>query len=224
MQRIVDLGFRLHLGEPTRVPTQQDNPGIFPTVKSIQRGWFDGHTANLAIGQGDIAVTPLQMAVMISAIANGGRVYWPRLVARVDPQDATLGQAPRVYPQGRLRDQLRVSGRSLQLVREAMLADVEDKEEGTGRLAAVPGMRICGKTGTAQITDFHGNVIDWTTWFASYAPYENPRYVVIVAVESGKSGGLTCAPIAQKIYQAIQYHEQQQQRPVTRLASTGGTP
>jgi penicillin-binding protein 2 len=223
VQKIVEIGHRLHLGEPTRVPTHQDNPGIFPTMKSIQRGWFDGHTANLAIGQGDLAVTPLQMAVMISAIANGGKVYWPRLVERIEPQDTTLGEGPRIYPKGRLRDQLRVSPRNLQLVREAMLADVEDADEGTGRLAAVPGMRICGKTGTAQITDFHGNVIDWTTWFASYAPYENPRYVVIVAVESGKSGGLTCAPVAQKIYQAIQYYEQQQQaRPVTKLASLGG--
>jgi penicillin-binding protein 2 len=220
VQKIVEIGHRLHLGEPTYIPTYQDNPGIFPTVKSIQRGWFDGHTANLAIGQGDIAVTPLHMAVMISTIANGGKVYWPRLVARVEPQDLTFGQETRIYPQARLRDQLRVSQRSLQLVREAMLADVEDKDEGTGRLAAVTGMRVCGKTGTAQITDFHGNVIDWTTWFASYAPYENPRYAVIVMVESGKSGGETCGPIVQKIYQAIQYYEAQ--KPVTRLASAGG--
>jgi cell division protein FtsI/penicillin-binding protein 2 len=159
------------------------------------------------------------MAVMVSAVANGGTVYWPRLVSRVEPQDPTLGQDTLTVPQARLRDHLRVSRRSLQIVREAMLADVET-EEGTGRLAAVPGFRICAKTGTAQITDFHNNVIDHTTWFASYGPYENPRYVVIVMVESGKGGGLTCGPVVQKIYQAIQYQEMQ--KPANRLASAGG--
>jgi cell division protein FtsI/penicillin-binding protein 2 len=88
-----------------------------------------------------------------------------------------------------------------------MLADVEDEKEGSGRLAAVPGMRICAKTGTAQVTDPSNRVIDHTTWFASYAPYEKPRYVVLVMVESGKSGGETCAPVAREIYKVIQYEE-----------------
>jgi penicillin-binding protein 2 len=113
------------------------------------------------------------------------------------------------YPQGRVRDHLGVSARTLQIIREAMLADVEDVKEGSGRLAAVPGFRVCGKTGTAQVTDLQNRVIDHTVWFASYAPYENPRYVVIVMVESGKSGGGTCGPVAQKIYQAIQQYENQ---------------
>jgi cell division protein FtsI/penicillin-binding protein 2 len=90
----------------------------------------------------------------------------------------------------------------LELIRSAMLADVEDVE-GTGKGAAVPGLRVCGKTGTAQVANERNQVIDHTTWFASFAPYENPRYVVVVMVESGASGGGTCAPIAQKIYRAL---------------------
>lgn len=209
IERIAALGHRLHLGERAQLPTWQDNGGIFPSLRRVRTGWVDGETANICIGQGEIAVTPLQMAVMVSAVANGGKVFWPRLVARVEPQDILSGEPPTVYPPGRVRDHLGVSARSLRIVREAMLADVEDKEEGSGRLAAVPGMRICAKTGTAQVTDTRNRVIDHTTWFASYAPYENPRYVVIVMVESGNSGGLTCAPIAQKIYQAIQHYENQ---------------
>jgi penicillin-binding protein 2 len=91
-----------------------------------------------------------------------------------------------------------------------MLADVEDRQEGTGRLAAVEGFRVCGKTGTAQVEDFYGHVVDHTTWFASYAPFERPRYVVVVMVEGGKSGGATCAPVAQEIYKAILQLENQQ--------------
>jgi penicillin-binding protein 2 len=92
-------------------------------------------------------------------------------------------------------------------VHDAMLADVEDKDEGTGRLASVEGLRICAKTGTAQVKDPHGNTIDHTTWFASFAPYENPRYVVVVMVEGGASGGGTCAPVARQIYTAIKHRE-----------------
>jgi penicillin-binding protein 2 len=198
----------LHLGERTQLPTWQDNGGIFPNIRRIKTGWVEGDSANICIGQGEIAVTPLQMAIMTSAIANGGRVFWPRLVARIEPQDLLSGESPMGYPQGRVRDHLGVSARTLQIVREAMLADVEEKE-GSGRLAAVSGFRICAKTGTAQVTDARNRVIDHTVWFASYAPYENPRYVVIVMVESGKSGGFTCAPVAQKIYQAIQQYENQ---------------
>lgn len=219
IEKIVAIGHRLHFGERTGIPTWQDNGGIFPSTRRIKTGWVEGETANLCIGQGEIAVTPLQMAVMVSAIANGGTVFWPRLVARIEPQDLLSGEQPTIVPQGRVRDYLGVSPRSLRIVREAMLADVEDPKEGGGRLAAVPGFRVCGKTGTAQIMDIHNRVVDWTTWFASYAPYENPRYVVIVTVESGKSGGSTCAPVAQKIYQAIQQYENHSNLRVTSVSN-----
>jgi len=64
-------------------------------------------------------------------------------------------------------------------------------------------MRICGKTGTAQVMDEHNRIVDHTTWFASFAPYENPRYAVIIMVQSGISGTVTCAPIAHDIYEEI---------------------
>jgi peptidoglycan glycosyltransferase len=83
-----------------------------------------------------------------------------------------------------------------------MLAETEDPE-GTGHAAVVPGLRICGKTGTAQVMDAHNREIDRTTWFASFAPYEHPRYAVVVMVESGTYGGPTCAPIAHDIYAEI---------------------
>ncbi|HKQ39399.1 MAG TPA: penicillin-binding transpeptidase domain-containing protein, partial [Verrucomicrobiae bacterium] len=106
VEKIVSIGHRLHFGERTGIPTWQDNGGIFPTPRRIKTGWVEGETANLCIGQGEIAVTPLQMAVMASAIANGGTVFWPRLVARIEPQDLLSGEQPTIIPQGRVRDYL----------------------------------------------------------------------------------------------------------------------
>jgi len=68
-------------------------------------------------------------------------------------------------------------------------------------------MRVCGKTGTALVMNERNQVVDYTTWFVSFAPYENPRYVVVVMVESGGSGGGTCGPIARDIYGAIRKRE-----------------
>ncbi len=207
VESIVRLGQRLHLGERSGLTTRQEVGGNFPSSKRVRSRWFDGDTANLCIGQGEIAVTPLQMAVMTSAVANGGKVFFPRLVDRVEPADPASGEETVRFPAGRLRDELGVKPRSLKIVREAMQADVADG--GTGKAAEVPGMNVCGKTGTAEVTDEHNRNVGRNTWFVSYAPFESPRYVVVVLVENGQSGGGTCAPIAQKIYRAIQYQELQ---------------
>jgi penicillin-binding protein 2 len=202
VEAIVKLGQRLHLGERTGLIAGQETAGFFPTLDIVKsRRWRDGDTANLCIGQGFISVTPLQMAVMVSAIANGGRVLWPRVVDRIEPQEPGR-KPPIVFSHRPVRDQLGVKDRTLQIIRDSMLADVEDAE-GTGKAAATPGLRVCAKTGTAQVTDPQNRVIDHTTWFASFAPYEKPRYVVVVMVESGKGGGTTCGPVAGQIYRSL---------------------
>jgi cell division protein FtsI/penicillin-binding protein 2 len=101
-----------------------------------------------------------------------------------------------------------VHPRSLKILQDAMLAETEDAE-GTGRAAVVPGLRICGKTGTAQVKNEQGQLTGWNYWFASFAPYENPRYAVVVMVqtENRGSGGVTCAPVAHDIYEAILQNE-----------------
>ena len=113
-----------------------------------------------------MAATPLQMAVMIAAIANGGKVLWPRLVDRIDPADPASAAPPLVFEKGRIRDDLGAQAENLKIVSEAMWADVNEPG-GTGTKAAVPGMDVCGKTGTAQVMDPSNKVIANTTWFAS---------------------------------------------------------
>lgn len=204
LDRIVAMGQKFHLGEKTGIDLRPEAAGVLPTrewIRDNRGSWFDGDTANLSIGQGDIVVTPMQMAVMVAAVANGGTVFHPRIVERVERQDSFDHVPTRSFPAGRVRSHLGISSRSLEVVREAMLADVEEPD-GTGRNAAVPGFGVCGKTGTAQVMKGRA-VVDKITWFVSFAPYDNPRYAVAVVVESGGSGGGTCAPVARKIYQAI---------------------
>jgi penicillin-binding protein 2 len=203
IDNIIQLAQKFHFGEHTDLPTKQDARGNLPSLKRVKSSdWHDGDTANVSIGQGEIAVTPVQMAVAYSAIANGGKVLWPRLVERIESQDPASGETATNFPSGIVRDELGVHPRSLKILRDAMLAETEDPE-GTGHPAVVPGLRICGKTGTAQVMNERNQVIDDTVWFASFAPYENPKYAVVVMVESGSSGGGTCAPIAHDVYEEI---------------------
>jgi penicillin-binding protein 2 len=201
---VIRIGNEFHLGERTGLFARQETGGDFPDEDRIHSGWTDGDTANVCIGQGEVAVTPVQMAVMVSAIGNGGKVLWPRLVDRIEPQDPSSGEVVTNFPSGVVRDNLDVHPGNLQILRDAMLADVQSSE-GTGTAAAVDGLKICAKTGTAEVQDAHNHDIGQNFWFASYAPYENPKYAVVVMVEGGLhgSGGLDCAPIAHDIYETI---------------------
>ena len=159
---------------------------------------MDGDTVNLSIGHDQIEVTPLQMACMVAAVANDGKIIQPRLVSRIKPQTDATPENTVTFPSGIVRGDIHVSQRSLHLVRKAMLADVEHPE-GTGRRGFIPGYRICGKTGTAKLQK------EEVTWFVSFAPYEKPKYAIAVVISAvgGVSGGGTCAPIARQIYQAL---------------------
>ncbi|MGV3771856.1 MAG: peptidoglycan D,D-transpeptidase FtsI family protein, partial [Verrucomicrobiales bacterium] len=195
--KIIELGNKFNLND--------GRPGYFPAIdagplrlKKDGTKWQDGDTANLSIGQGEIAVTPLQMAVMTSAVANGGKVFKPRLVSRIDDQETSSVEE---LPQGVVVSQLNARPETFNIIKAAMLADVEEPG-GTGKGAFVPGMGICGKTGTAQL--MVNGKMDYITWFVSFAPFHSPRYAVVVMIESGRTGGADCAPKAREIFKAIQ--------------------
>ncbi|HAB18187.1 MAG TPA: penicillin-binding transpeptidase domain-containing protein [Verrucomicrobiota bacterium] len=216
--RLLSTGLAFGFGQRTGIRIPEEKSGNFPNVDQVkERGWTAGNLANVCIGQ-EITVTPLQLAVAVSAVANGGKVFWPRLVDRIEPQDPLSATSTvRVKP-GQFRSEINARPRHFNLVRAAMRDDVLD-DEGTGKTARIEGFEICGKTGTAEIKG-NGRK-DKVTWFASYAPYEAPRYVVIVMVESGGSGGGTCAPVARQIYEFL-HHRELGRTPG--LVAVGGTP
>jgi penicillin-binding protein 2 len=208
---IIRIAEKFHFGERTGLPTRQETAGNLPSLDRVHAAWRDGDTANVSIGQGEIEVTPVQMAVAYSAIANGGTVLRPRLVERIEPQDPASGEVATNFPSGLVRDHIGVSAHSLKILHEAMLAETEDPK-GTGYFAfhgAGSSLKIsvCGKTGTAQVQDERNHTIGYSYWFASFAPYENPTYAVVVTVQIPGSmvggGGTICAPIAHDIYEAI---------------------
>jgi len=210
---IIAIAERFHFGERTGLPLGQDSKGLLPTrewwIKNNRRSWQNGDTANLSIGQGDLLITPLQMAVAMAAVGNGGKLLTPQLVLSTRDQDELVDPSTRAVVRPIVRDQLGVSPRTLRVIHDAMLADTEETE-GTGVGARVDGFRICAKTGTAQLIKLgHTKADDHITWFASFGPYEQPRYAVVVMVESGSSGGGTCAPVAQKIYTKLRDREKQ---------------
>jgi penicillin-binding protein 2 len=207
IENIVSLGRRFHFGERTELFANQETKGGFPTAAQVLKhsGWTDGETANVCIGQGAVDVTPIQIAVAYSAIANGGTVFWPRIVSQIKPQDFSAQDFTTNFPAAQIRDHLGVKPRSMKILHEAMFADVQGNE-GTGRKAAVAGLNICAKTGTAQVQDERNRLTGHNYWFASFAPAESPHYAVVVLVQSptlGGSGGDNCAPIAHDVYETI---------------------
>jgi len=206
MKRFLDFGHLFKFGERTGLNVGRDEAGLFPhfgeTLESNGQTWDArnrGVLADATIGQ-QISLTPLQLAIAYAAVANGGTLYWPRLVDRIEPGELLSDQAAENIRPGQVRSQLAFRRENLERLHAAMRDDVADPA-GTGREARVPGFAVCGKTGTAEIKGAGRR--DKVTWFASFGPYEAPRYAVIVMVESGRSGGGTCAPVARRIYEFL---------------------
>ncbi len=185
----------LGLGAITGIDLPGEAAGLVPSAAWKQRAWgepwYPGDTLNMSIGQGFVLTTPVQVARMIGAVATGGRLVSPRLGRRVlAPGGAEVTAfAPEV------KDALLpLAPGALHALREGMRAVVEG---GTGVAAAVPGLAIAGKTGSAENPRGVPHA-----WFAGYAPAEAPALVVVVFVEHGRRGGEVAAPIARALFEA----------------------
>jgi penicillin-binding protein 2 len=187
------------LGAPTGTDLGGEKTGLVPLFDpKRRRGWQAGDTINISIGQGRLLVTPMQVARMMGAVANGGILWQPRLVQRVEKADGSLAFATSSKATGHVD----LSPVVWAFLRSALTGVVN--EGGTGAAARLPGILVAGKTGTAQsIAKSDSSRGQDHAWFASFAPADDPQVVVVVLVERGGKGGQVAAPIAHQIYQAI---------------------
>lgn len=205
IEQIDAVGNMLGLGQKSGIPLSGEAPGVLPGKEWLasinpQARWTSGLTANTSIGQGDVLATPLQMAMVASAVANGGTVYYPRLIDRVIAQDGTVVAQDPARVRSNLITDAGLTAEQIEKVRRGMWK-VVNEGGGTAGRARIKDFEVAGKTGTAQFT--RSGVKDNHTWFISFAPYEDPRYAVVTFVQGAKSGGGVSAPIAAKILEDI---------------------
>lgn len=194
------------LGEPTGVELPGEGAGLVPTAEwkrsRYGRSWQSGETLSLAIGQSYNLVTPIQMAMLAAAMANGGILYKPYIMGKVETASGKAVRVTQPVEKGRLP----ASPRTLELVRNGLWGTV-NSPRGTARIAAIQGVTVAGKTGTAQVISKgdeesrQKNIHKFKdhAWFVAYAPVENPTIAVAVIVEHGEGGSTKAAPIARDV-------------------------
>jgi len=199
---LADWAVRLGMGKPTgidvpgevagRVPTPAWRRSYFET--EVDKLWTPGNSINLAIGQGDLEATPLQLAVTYAAIANGGFIVQPHLGMKVvDAQGKMVRDLQAAKPR-----KVDIAPSTLDVVRRGLF---EAANSATGTSSAVFAgypVQVAGKTGTAEV---FGS--DDYAWYASYAPANDPQYAVVVMVEQGGHGGTVAAPATRLIYDSL---------------------
>ena len=181
-------------GGKTSVDLPGEKEGLVPDrewkEKTLKENWVLGDTYNFSIGQGNLLVTPLQLAVGYAALANGGTLLKPRIVEKIiDKDKKVLYEAQ----SEKIRDNF-ISGKNLEIARMGMREAVLS---GSARRLADLSVAVAGKTGTAQAP----GSADSHAWFASFAPYDNPEIVLVILVEHGGEGSQTAAPVAREVYQ-----------------------
>jgi len=187
VEKITSYARLFGFGDKTGVDLPAEADGFLPSKewKEAAKGerWYVGDTYHLAIGQGDLLVTPIQIAAALSIIANGGTKYTPHLVKAVDDQPVYLSSE--TLPQ--------LLKNAIEVVRQGMRQSVTSGS--SLRLNSLP-ITSAGKTGTAQI----GGTEKTHAWFTGFAPYENPEIAVVILIEEGGEGSTTAVPVAESIF------------------------
>jgi len=193
------------LGKKTGIMLENEKTGLIPTSvwkkKRYNESWQGGETLSIAIGQGYNLVTPLQMAVLLAAVGNGGTLYRPRIVKTIEDSHGKI--VKKIEPE--ITGGLPASKETLNIVKNGLLKVVQGAR-GTARGIRLKNVEIAGKTGTAQVfsikkgekiktEDLEYSLRDHA-WFVCYAPAQNPVIALSVMIEHGEHGSSTAAPIA----------------------------
>jgi len=206
-QLLFDYAARFGLGQIPGLGIKQETAGVLPSdkwhKKAHGRRWFPGDTLSHVIGQGDLKTSPLQLARMYAAIANGGKLWKTQVIERVEGPDNSLLKEFR--PE--LTRQIELTPENLEIVKEG-LRRVVNERGGTAYISRLKTPQFSGKTGTAQVVRLNRladsedtYILQDHAWFAAYAPSEEPKIAVIVQVEHGKHGSWA-APIARDMIAA----------------------
>ncbi|MGH9375990.1 MAG: penicillin-binding protein 2 [Terriglobia bacterium] len=214
IDKIAYFAKHLGLGSRTGIDLPGEEPGLIPTPawveKDFHHKWYPGETISVAIGQGAVVVTPLQLAYMVAGLASGGIFHRPHLA--FENELTRLG----IDPPAAKPEHLPLSSSTLQAVCSGMWGVVN--EGGTGAAARVPGLQIAGKTGTAQVVSValkhSAHAADYrnNAWFVGYAPFDNPQIVVSALVMHGGESSVA-APIAGQVIKAYFGEENAQPAP-----------
>ena len=195
IETIARYSRRLGLGSVSGIDVGGERAGLVPDSAWSRRArntrWYPGETISVAIGQGPLLTTPMQVAVMYAAVANGGYKVTPHVIEGGASEPRDLELEPTV----------------LAHVQRALEAVVNDR--GTGAVARLSSILVAGKTGTAQVIEqknwIRSDDLPYKqrdhAWFASYAPADNPELVIVVFVEHGGHGSRAAAPVAKALYE-----------------------
>ena len=215
VDKIHDYARKLTFGEISHIDLDGERAGLVPSTKwrtehpvKGDKKWYPAETISVSIGQGPLIVTPLQVANMTSAVANGGKVFQPHVVKYVDRVQRD-GSYKRFRVPSRVLHEIKLSPPALNAVRKGLWQVVND-QGGTGSNARVEGLNVAGKTGSVQVIAYSGWIKATSlpfkfrdhAWFASFAPVDNPQMVVVVFVEHGGAGGADAAPLAKLMYES----------------------
>lgn len=225
IDKVAEYAWKFGFGEQTGIGINNESAGRVPTKEWHRKhgpdGYQYGFALNTIIGQGDTLTSPLQVALAYAAIANGGDLYYPRLIDEVRTrQGKTLFEF-----ESRRRKHIDMAPEHLEAIRRGLWA-VVNEDKGTANAVKLKDVEVAGKTGTAQVhkigqvrianrdKDFR---LRDHAWFASYAPADNPELVIVVFLQHGGHGGSDAAPVAMEIYD--KYFSRDTSRPLTSRVS-----
>ncbi|MFZ3217884.1 MAG: penicillin-binding protein 2 [Candidatus Acidiferrales bacterium] len=207
----------LGLGKRTGIDLPSEETGLMPSEQWVERvfhrKWYAGETISVAIGQGAVTTTPIQLARMIAGVASGGMLVEPHLLKN--------------FPNPKV-DHFPISDPTVEQVTDGMYG-VVNEGGGTASGVKLQNIEFCGKSGTAQIINYDlrsrlGKVKEFkdNAWFVGYAPRRNPEIVVTVLVQAGGHGAEASAPIARDIVKA--YYEKKAARTQQQASNTAPVP
>lgn len=214
IEKLSEYAYRLGLGERTGTFGGYEKAGLIPSEefrrRYLRRPWYPGEAAILAVGQSFHLVTPIQLVNLYATLANGGRLYRPWLVERIETPDGKLLKRF----SSELINTPNINQKHLEEIKKGLISAVNDPE-GTGYSARLANVTLAGKTGTAQVVrgtrknNTQSNLNDHA-WFVGFAPAQEAEIALVVLVENGGSGGGVAAKVARKVLEA--YFQLKQRR------------